>query len=165
MSVTSGKIYVESENPKKKVTVIHMNATEVWFEPDDDPLPLCYPRDVFDNTYTLPEESAFVQQQWYMKGNNQNGNNQNGNNYLWVHARVDFPDECTVLCLKFEGDDGQYTMGFLNIDVFRTLIDSYTMCTQVTQVPYPNRVAKDKFEPREPRKSVDPEEKTPGLRF
>lgn len=155
MSVTSGKIYVESKNPKKKVTVISLGATDVWFEPDDDPLILCYPRDVFDKTYMLPEESAFVQQQWYMKDGT----------YLWVHARVDFPDECTVLCLNFEGDDGQYTMGFLNIDVFRTLIDSYTMCTQVTQVPYPNRVAKDNFEPREPRKSVDPEEKKPGLRF
>lgn len=153
MSVTTRKIYVEKLNPKKEVWVINMDATDVWFEPDDDRFPLCYPPDVFDDTYTLPEESAFVQQQWYMKDGT----------YLWVHTRVDFPDECTVLCLKFEGNDGQYTMGFLNIDVFRTLIDSYTMCTNpVIQVPYPNRVAKDNFEPR---KSVDPEEKKPELRF
>lgn len=157
MSVTSGTIYVDKLHPKNKVNVINMDATDVWFELDSNSPILCRPRNKFDETYMLLEESAFVQQQWYMKDGT----------YLWVHTRVDFPDECTVLCLKFEGDDGQYTMGFLNIDVFRTLIVSYTMCTQVTQVPYPNRVAKDNFEPREPRepRDVDPEEKTPGLRF
>lgn len=149
----SGKIYVEKLKPQNKVRVINIDATDVWFELDNNLPILCRPRDEFDETYMLPEESAFVQQQWYMKDGT----------YLWVHTRVDFPDECTVLCLKFEGDDGQYIIGFQNIDVFRTLIDSYTMC-MTTDVPYLNRVAKDNLEPREPR-DVDPEEKTPGLRF
>ena len=142
---------MEKDNAKTTVTVIQSDGTEVCFVPHEDVFPLYYPLDEFHARYTLPEESAFIQQQWYMKDGT----------YLWVHTRVDFPDECTVLCLKFEGDDGHYTMEFLNIDVFRTLVDSYTMCTQVTQVPYPNRVAKNNFEPR---KSVNTEQKT-GLRF
>tara|TARA_B110000879_G_scaffold211454_1_gene304219 strand:+ start:2419 stop:2934 length:516 start_codon:yes stop_codon:yes gene_type:complete len=171
MDVTVDTDYVEKNNAKNKVMVIkldldHSNVcTGVWYIPYTGAWSVLHvksklwefdPLDEFNARYTLPEESAFIQQQWYMKVGT----------YLWVHTRVDFPDECTVLCLKFEGDDGHYTMEFLNIDVFRTLIDSYTM---TADVPIENRVAKNNFErgfnpTSDTERPENPEQKT-GLRF
>lgn len=151
MSGMSGTIYVERSNPKNKVKVINMDTTDVWFELDNNSPIRSRPRNVFDDKYTLPEESAFVQHQWY----------KNDGTYLWVHTRVDYPDSCKVMYLNFEGDN-VYTIKLLNLDAFRVLINTYTVCTQV---PPELRAEKDIFEQDfEPRKS-DPEEKTPGLRF
>ena len=143
-----GTVYVEKNNAKNKVMVIeldldHSNVctgvwyvphTGVWYVPHESELCKEFdPLDVFNARYTLPEESAFIQQQWYMKDGT----------YLWVHTRVDFSEECRVLYLKFEGDD--YTIEFLNVNAFRELLNSYTMC-MTADVPYPNRVEKNNFE-------------------
>ena len=162
-----GTIYVEKDNAKNKVTVIQLDldhsnvCTGVWYVPHDES-ELCKefdPLDVFNARYTLPEESAFIQQQWYMKDGT----------YLWVHTRVDFSEECRVLYLKFEGDNGHYTMEFLNVNAFRELLNSYTMC-MTADVPYPNRVEKNNFErgfnpTSDTERPEIPEQKTPGLRF
>jgi hypothetical protein len=142
MDVTVHTVYVEKNNAKNKVMVIELDldhsnvCTGVWYVPHESELCKEFdPLDVFNARYTLPEESAFIQQQWYMKDGT----------YLWVHTRVDFPDECRVLYLKFEGDNGHYTIEFLNVNAFRELLNSYTMC-MTADVPYPNRVEKNNFE-------------------
>jgi hypothetical protein len=168
MDVTVDTVYVEKNNAKKKVTVIQLDldhsnvCTGVWYVPHDES-ELCKevdPLDVFNTIYTLPEESAFIQQKWY----------RNGNIYLWVHTRVDFSDECKVLYLRFDGNDGnEYTMEFLNVDAFRELLNSYTMC-MTADVPIGIRVEKDMFErgfnpTSDTERPEIPEQKTPGLRF
>jgi len=159
MDVTVHTVYVEKNNAKNKVMVIELDldhnvCTGVWYVPHTG---VWYvPLDVFNATYTLPEESAFIQQQWYMKDGT----------YLWVHTRVDFSEECRVLYLKFEGDD--YTIEFLNVDAFRELLNSYTMC-MTADVPYPNRVEKNNFErgfnPTSDTERPEITEQKTGLRF
>jgi len=159
MDVTVHTVYVEKNNAKNKVMVIELDldhnvCTGVWYVPHTG---VWYvPLDVFNATYTLPEESAFIQQQWYMKDGT----------YLWVHTRVDFSEECRVLYLKFEGDD--YTIEFLNVNAFRELLNSYTMC-MTADVPYPNRVEKNNFErgfnPTSDTERPEITEQKTGLRF
>tara|TARA_B110000285_G_scaffold30210_1_gene30889 strand:- start:1213 stop:1728 length:516 start_codon:yes stop_codon:yes gene_type:complete len=171
MDVTVGTDYVEKNNAKNKVMVIkldldHSNVcTGVWYIPYTGAWSVLHvksklcefdPLDIFNARYTLPEESAFIQQQWY----------QNDGTYLWVHSRVDFPDEC--IYLEFRGNNGHYTIEFLNVDAFRELLNSYTIC-MTADVPIENRKAKNNFErgfnpTSDTERPENPEQKT-GLRF